>query len=186
MGKTLEMKPRTLDLLRKANEGAEIIEDFEVKVGLQTFKFRLAAPDIFTILKDQERCYQREYAVCVKDGLQEMPINESDWRKDLDRITDEDVREAQEKNKPVDLAQQVAEKNARFDTIMTLLPKILRDQDNKSIAETPTDQAELSRMIALNPSLMAALTEKYTNILSKINEVNRESKNLEGKNTEPK
>jgi len=176
MGKVIEM--RAITFIQKANQGAEIREDFDINFGGEILKLRLSAPDMFTIAKDQERCYQKEYALCTEDGMDKMQVNEADWIKELDRIEDVEVRKVMEADKPVNLAQQVASKNARFDTIVSMIPKILREQaSNELVCKDQAERNALADTIKSNPAIMTLLTEKYIQIITKINEVSKEAKN---------
>lgn len=178
MTKIYKMRP--LDTLRKANQNRDIKEVIELPLGNdETLKVVLSAPDMFTIMKDQERCYQKEYAECIQSGMEVLPINETDWNKTLNQITDTDVRKAMQDDKPVNLAEQVAKKNARFDTIRVLLPKALRDENGDLICKDPKEQLEMQQMISSNAEWMRLLTEGYVRLVGQINEVNESAKNLQ-------
>lgn len=176
MGKQIEM--RAISFIRKANQGAEIREDFDIELDGQVLKLRLSAPDMFTIAKDQKRCYQKEYALCVDEGMDEMPINETDWKKGQDNITDPEVRQTLEDDKPINLAEQVASENARFDTIVSMIPKILREQStNELVCNNADERGVLANAIKSNPAIMTILTQNYIKIITKYNEVSKEAKN---------
>jgi len=110
--------------------------------------------------------------------MDKMQVNEADWIKELDRIEDVEVRKVMEADKPVNLAQQVASKNARFDTIVSMIPKILREQaSNELVCKDQAERNALADTIKSNPAIMTLLTEKYIQIITKINEVSKEAKN---------
>src|SRR4030042_3569910 len=116
-------KTRIIDLVRKANREEIIQEDFELAISEQPVKLRLAMPDIFDILTDQTMAYDSALARCIREGMNDDPINEIEWQKEFDNIKDTDARENFIKDKPKTLAQQSAAKIARFITVKTLIPK---------------------------------------------------------------
>lgn len=177
MGQVLKMQPS--DLVRKANRSEKIEVTFDIEIGTEKFSALLTAPDMFEIAKQQERCKQKEYALCVEDGLQLRPINAEDWQDEIDKIEDSEVRKRLQESKPKNLADQIAEKNARLDTIRVLLPKALKNpEDRKPLFPTLDDQREFGEYISSHPSVMSLLTSKYVEIMNKLNEVNKTAKNL--------
>lgn len=173
---TLKMKP--IDVIRKANRSEKIEEKFEIVVSGQPIKMSISMPDVFTIMRDQERAYQKEYAICVLEGMDQMDINEAQWEKGLSEITDEDAKKALIDSKPETLAEQTAQKNARLATIQTLIPRILRDPETGNlICTNRSDQEELGNYLSNNSEAMRIITEKWASIMNKYAETRQAVKN---------
>ena len=146
------LKMKKIDLFRKANAAQTIQEDFEIIVNEDVTKMRIAMPDIFTILGDQKKAYAKELASCISEGLGEYTINEDELEKGLVEIKDKDAKEEMIKNKPKNLAEQLATELSRIHTIRTLIPKILRDPDNNNelICQTKADRDAMGDYLSNN------------------------------------
>ena len=181
MGNILKMSPA--DLIRKANRSEKIEVTFDIPMVVEGAEEKisalLTAPDMFEIAKQQERCKQKEYMLCVNDGLHLNGINEEDWQNEISKIEDSDTRKRLQENKPKNLADQISEKNSRLDTIRVLLPKVLKNPETRQLLfPTIDDQKEFGEYISSHPSVMSLLTTKYIEIMNKLNEVNKTVKNL--------
>ncbi len=175
MGEILKMRPA--DLIRNANRSEKIERKFKITVSGQEVELLLTAPDIFDVLKEQERCIQREYAECASQGMDKMPINEADWVDELSKISDSETRKSLTKDRPLNLAQQVARKNARLDTVRILLPKKLKNHDGSLAFPTLDDQKEFGEYVASHTDVMNIITKEYVDIMNQLNEVNKQAKN---------
>jgi hypothetical protein len=175
MGEILKMRPA--DLIRKANRSEKIERKFTITVSGEPVELLLTAPDIFDVLKEQERCIQKEYAECSAQGMDKMPINEADWINELSKITESETRKALTADKPMNLAQQVARKNARLDTVRVLLPKKLKLADGTLAFPSLDDQKEFGEYVASHSDVMNIITKEYVEIMNQLNEVNKQAKN---------
>ncbi len=170
------MKP--IELIKSAYDKKTIRVQFQIPLPGDTGHVDavLTAPDIYSILEVQEEVYQVKYADYVTKGHDKLPINESDWGKELKSYKG-DTRKRMEDEKPVNLADQMAKKFSKIRTIQELIPMFLRDRADKKLFPEPEDRTAFKEILCSNADLMNLLAQKYLELTSRINEVAREAKN---------
>jgi hypothetical protein len=181
---------RPIDLLKKANENKTKAVRFDLPPNHpDAMEAIMTAPDMFLIMEEQEKIYQKKYVECLEDGLGDKPINAADWKKEFDdtlRVQREAAKKAgrefdeknAEKNKPVDLAQQVAQKISKLRTVQEIIPKVIRKADGTLMFPTREEQQEFKDLICSDMKLFSYLSEKYIELFTEITTEETEVKNL--------
>ena len=125
-----ESGSRPIDILRSADRGDTLQVEFDIVLrnGIKLATAVLTAVDDYEIMKEQEKVYKMEYADCVRRGMDTLPIDEKEWEEYLASIENKETRKRESGNRPDNLAEQVARKIARMDTVQRVVPKFLRDQ----------------------------------------------------------
>ena len=165
-----------LQLLKKAHDNETIKVEFDITIGSTTVPVVLTAGDRFEIAKIQEDIVQEHYLGYSERGWDNKPVNEADWETDLENMKPE-TREHFTKQKPKNLAQQMAQKFARVKTIKELIPRFLKTKDGKKLCPTQADLDTMQEMIGESPVLMQLLAEKYTDLLTQEVEIGKAVKN---------
>jgi hypothetical protein len=190
----MDKKQRPIDLLRAANQNKRKYVRFDIPLGPDNaIEAIMNAPDVFLTLEEQEKIYQKKYAECVREGLKDDPINETDWEKDFEEtirvqreaakksdkeFNEQDARERALKDKPLNLAQQVAQKISRLRTVQEIIPKVIKTSDGKTLMfPTAEERAEFKEMICSDMKLFTYLSEKYIELLTDITKKENEVKN---------
>lgn len=186
MGNSNGKKQRPIDLLKAATKDKIKYVRFDIPLGENdAIEAIMNAPDMFLILEEQEKIYQKKYAECVRDGLDKEKPNEADWKKEFEetiRIQREaarkanrefkelEAREKAERDKPINLAQQVAQKISKLRTIQEIIPKVIKKADGKTLMfPTPEEREEFKEIICSDMTLFTFLSEKYVELFSDIN-----------------
>lgn len=189
-----EEKSRPIDLLKAAmkNKIKYVRFDIDLEEG-NSLEAIMNAPDMFLIIEEQEKIYQKKYAECVKEGLHKEPINEADWKRDYEetirvqreaavkanrKFDEKESRQRAERDKPVNLAQQVAQKISKLRTIQEIIPKVIKTADGHTLMfPTPEERSEFKELICSNMKLFTYLSEKYVELFSEISNEQEEVKN---------
>ena len=167
-----------MQLIRKANKEQELFEDFELEAYGTVYKLRISMPDIFDILEEQQLAKASAYAKCRAVGLDEYGIDEDAWNAQLAAIKDKDARKNLESKKPLNYAQQQSEEMARFTTVRTLLPKILKLSDTgELLCKTSADREQFGKYMANNSKALNIITEVWAKIMVRYSEVQETVKN---------
>lgn len=194
MGNTEKDKKRPIELLKAANANKIKYVRFDLQLdGDNVIEAIMNAPDMFFTLEEQEKIYQKKYAECRAEGLAGLAINEADWKKEMEdtiRIQKEtaqkqgktfnehEVRERALKDKPVDLAQQVAQKISKIRTVLEILPKVIKMSDGKTLMfPEAEDREEFKQIITSNMKLFTYLSEKYVDLFTQLTDEEGEVKN---------
>lgn len=186
---------RPIDLLKKANQNKIKYVRFDIPLGdNDSIEAIMNAPDMFLIMEEQEKIYQIKYAECVREGLKKEKVNEADWQKELEDTIrlkrenaqktgrefneDEARKRAEQDGRPVNLAQQVAQKISKIRTIQEIIPKVIKMSDGKTLMfPTPEEQAEFKEIICSDMKLFTYLSEKYVELMMEMIKEENEVKN---------
>ena len=194
-------KMRPIDLLKAANINKIKYVRFDIPLDAgNSIEAIMNAPDLFFILEEQEKIYQKKYAECKADGMAGVEINDADWKKEVEdtiRIQREaaqkqgkefNEREARDKaarDKPVDLAQQVAAKISKIRTVQEILPKVIKMADGKTLMfPEKEDREDFKEIITSNMKLFTYLSEKYVDLFTQLTTDEEEVKNVSEQETQ--
>lgn len=185
---------RPIDFLIRANENKTKAVRFDLPPNHpNAMEAIMTAPDMFLITEEQEKIYQKKYSECLEDGLGGKPINEADWKKDAEdtlrvqresahkagrKFDEKEARANIEKNKPVDLAQQVAQKISKLRTIQEIIPKVIRKADGNLMFPTREEQQKFKDLVCSDMKLFSYLSEKYIELFTEVTKEEAEVKNL--------
>lgn len=187
------MKP--IELFQKALDKEKIEVRFDLKAGEETLPAKITALDIREIAKLQEIEYEIKRAELESTrGIGGMLINERKWKIDIQSQLDnmkmgekeskEDFKKRVdgrrielEKEKPSTLAEQLATRFSRFDLLPVMLPRFLKNPDGRLIFETVEDQQQFEKILKANMELLTFITEKYLEVIDKMNKAREAAKN---------
>jgi hypothetical protein len=174
----LKMPKRPIELLRAAHAKKRIELSFEIPIDEKTnISAVLTAPDLYSIWEEQGLLYERKLADLNSSGDDKRPINDSTWTKELEGLSG-DALKAMMATKPKTLAEQMASKLSRYETIYNLVPRFLRTPDRKLLFPTNADRKEFKEIMYSDANLMKLISQKYLELSQKVNEVGQDVKNL--------
>ena len=193
MGQT-DKKLRPIELLKAANINKIKYVRFDIPLDAgNSIEAIMNAPDLFFIIEEQEKIYQKKYAECKSDGMGGMEINDADWKKEVEdtiriqketalkqqkKFNEPEAREKVGRDKPIDLAQQVALKISKIRTVQEILPKVIKMADGKTLMfPEREDREEFKQIITSNMKLFTYLSEKYVDLFTQLTSDEEEIKN---------
>jgi len=71
-----------------------------------------------------------------------------------------------------------AKQNSRYDLVVSLIPKYLRDEKGELLFSTPEEQIEFRDYVKENGELTKLLSEKWLSLVNKISDAEETAKNL--------
>ena len=156
-------------LIEAAYEKRKVEVRFKINIDGQEVPCMLSAIEYSDILKVQNKIYIREMAKAESEGLDKLPISESDWKKELDGVSAE-TRKVMEK--PANAAEQHAKKISWYETILDIMPEHLKQDKpgNPPLLNNPEEIALFKKLIKADGKLFGTLTEAW----SKLNEMKKE------------
>lgn len=173
--------PKPIDLIRAALEKQK--RGIGVEFDLPTdppLRVIMAAPDLFTLWQEQEIVYQRELAQRKAAGDDKFPINKDQWEREF-REAGPEMQAIMMREKPQNLAEQIAQRTSRFKTIIELLPKCLRDAETgEPLCQTPEDEHALKAFLTSDPAILGLVTEKYAELARRVQSTLDAAKNSPG------
>lgn len=168
---------RAIDLIRAALEKRKLEIEFELPTDPPA-RVKMQAPDLMGIWAEQEIIYQRELARCKVEGMDKLQVNVESWEQDLQGLSAE-ARAAMLREAPRNLAEQLAQKLARYGTVWQVLPRCLRDaKTGEPLCKTPEEERDLKAFIASDPNVIALLTAKYAELATAVQHLEDEAKNF--------
>jgi len=169
------MSKKAIDLLRGSNRYKIIREDVDIPLDDdKVIEAYFAAPDIWSIKEEQELVYAVKLKVAERRGLAKEKIDEADFQAELDQIDDstpegQKARKYVASQRPLNLAQQTAQKMTKFATIRNILPKFLYDRKTgERLFPDEDDQAAFTEIVAQNMELFTLLANAYTRLSTKV------------------
>lgn len=169
------MKP--IEIIKNAYNKKKIELQFELPLDKdEKLDVVLTAPDVYAIIEVQEEMYQSKYAEYRDKAYDKRPINEADWQKEIE-LYEGTAREQAEKDKPKNLAEQMAKKFAKIRTVQELIPMFLRDTKGNKVCETIEEREAFKEILCSNPDLMQLLAQKYIELSGMISKVGEKAKN---------
>uniref|UniRef100_A0A6M3JYX0 Uncharacterized protein n=1 Tax=viral metagenome TaxID=1070528 RepID=A0A6M3JYX0_9ZZZZ len=168
-----------IDLLIAAHRKRVIVENIDIPVEEGVIiEAVLEAPDIYAIQELQDRIYRKMYEVYRQDGLDQAPIDEKEWEREL-LLYDVETRELIVKTKPDNSAQQGAGKFAKIRTIQELIPQYLKDRKtNKPLCPDDDSRKKFKEILCSDTNLSNLLAQAYVRLAKKIGEAGKQAKNL--------
>jgi hypothetical protein len=172
------MEQNALDLLEKATQKDAIKIEFELfNDGETIVPAILAIGDRIAIGEIQDDVYDEYYQKYVNMGYDKSPMNEARWEGELKQLKNLNAIERLRSNKPMNLADQKAQKNARIRAIQKIVPTILYNTDMTLKYPTEEEQNRFRGIIATNQKLLILLITKYIELLTEIDKVEDAVKN---------
>lgn len=182
---------RPIELLKAAHEKKVARVEFQIPAGEGKFiDAVLTAPDIFDIQEIQDKIYRKTFAEYRKEGLEDEPIDEEAWNRELDETRKsmrdkgksdkeiEDTVASLEKEKPRNMAQQGALRISKIRTTQELIPLHLRDKKTSEfLFPDKEDRRVFKEILCSDLSLMQLLTNKYLELTLLIGKTEDDVKN---------
>lgn len=178
-------KLSAIALLKRANQNAVLEASFQIPVGDDdTFiDAKLTAPDIIDIWQESELQRKALWSKAQDAGLVGKPINEAEWRKEIEKARAEiekanpEEREAREKaletmeaNPPQDLAEQFANQHAGINVVRNIIPRYLRDLEDRPLFPSEADQNDFRRIMSKNGRIFDVISGIYVSLSKQIAE----------------
>ena len=174
-----------IDLLKRANQNAVLEASFQIPVGdgESFIGAKLTAPDIIEIWQESELQRKALWAKAQEAGLVGKPINEDEWKREIEKAQAEvekaspEDREAREKalasleeNRPKDLAEQFANQHAGINIVRNIIPRYLRDLDDRPLFQSEADQNDFRRIMSKNSEIFDVISRIYVSLSKQIAE----------------
>ncbi|HNR69540.1 MAG TPA: hypothetical protein PKN24_15955 [bacterium] len=170
-------KVSTIELLRRANQGAVLETSFQIPIGDGNFiDAKLTAPDAMRIWEESDLERRAVWAKAEEKGLVGKPINRVEWDADLERMTPEE-RELAEQNPPVDQAEQFARRFGGINVLREIIPRHLRDTRGEYLFGEKQDREDFVRIMFYNQEILRVVSNAYVELTRKINQAREAIKN---------
>jgi len=168
-----DQKPSNIELLKKAYKNDTI--EIEFDAGGVMASLNLA--DIQGIFSEQSKIQDLKYAEYVAKEFHKMPINENAWIKFIDGIEDEKHKERLSKDRPVNLAEQFADRDTRNLILSELVPKHLKDPKTKEALFTESEALEFGQLVLSTPKLARLLNNEIMKMTEQVDKIRETAKN---------
>jgi len=186
----MDEKKSAIELIEAAQKKKVVKVDFNFPLDEKNIlPMSLHSPDMFTIQEIQDINYRAKFAEYRKKGLHEEPIDEAAWEKDLNDQIDALKKEGAKKeaieltvktlkdDKPLNMAQEGAQRYSRIKTSQDILPMFLRDREGNVLFKTQDERDRFKAIISSDISLMNLLVQKYVELTTLITETTEQAKN---------
>lgn len=176
-------KKKLLSIIKAANAKQVLDIEFNLPLDGKNFKVTMTKPDNMELAKVQEIAKSRALAEGIADGLDKYPVNESKWaqfkEQSIKNITNREQRRKAErdleKEKPVNLAEQMAVEASWYETANKIIPGILYS-DGEPLFETDEELGVYRKMIK-KIEIFSLLMGKFTEIMTQDKEAGEAVKN---------
>ena len=170
-----ESKLTNAQLLKKAYAG----ETIEVKIELMKGMIGvLCLADIQEIAIKQADIQTERYLYYRDEKkYDKKPIDDPQWQKYVNGITDQKQRSKTAGEPPRDLADQLSQRDTRNIILSQLLPAQLKHPETGEPLFTPEEIPAVGRTILSTPSLAELLGNQIIEMTSKIDEIVKKAKN---------
>lgn len=173
-----------IGILRKAVKKSSVFIDFELQIGDDILKLTMKNPDIMEMSKVQELAKASEYARASAKGLDRVAIDEKKWetfcKEATSGIKDKNQKARALKNlnneKPANRAEQIAKEAAYLVTAKEILPTVIYSDDELVFKDA--QDIELFNAIISSPENFTLLIGKFTELVTKVQDVGAAAKNL--------
>lgn len=179
---------KNIDILRLANQKRRVEVPFELDLDGTIIKLVMKNPDPLQIARIQEVAKAKEKAEAAKKGLHLFPIDNEKWENFRDQNTAgvtnkkdrKNILKELDKNKPANLAEQIALEASWYETAKQILPMLIYD-DNELFFDT-SEELEIYYETIKNIDIFALMMGKFTELISKSNLIGQAAKNLPASN----
>ena len=164
-----EKHQRPIDLLKRAYQADTV--NISIPIDENTaIDAVMSPPDVWQIMEKQDAIYAAKLGEKINQGLGLLPIDEAEWQQEIAQY-DKETAERLQIKRPANAAEQQARKYAKFVLIQELLPEIMRDREtNELLFPTAEERKEFAHLIRSNLKLFNMLTQKYIELISKMNQ----------------
>ena len=180
----MKKKANNLEILKNARAKRDISLDFKLELDGNTIDVTMTAPDMVWLSRVQETAKAKAKAEAVMDGLDMFPVDEEKWdnylklntakvNKREDRVR---IVENLQKEKPRDLAEQIALESSWYETAKKIIPKIILVDDKKIFSTS--DGLDLYMGLIKDIKIYSLLMSKFAELMSTISAVGDTEKNL--------
>lgn len=173
---------KALEILKAANEKRAVQIDFILPVDGYEIPVTMKNLDIIEVSRIQQIALEKEYYRAQQEGLDVLPVNEERWQRYVERSTEnvsgkakKDIIKRLEKEKPQNLAQQVAMEASWYETGRKYIPKILYVADEPLFNENNID--EYYQLIQ-DMDILTLLINKFAELVAMQRNVEEAGKNL--------
>lgn len=167
-----------LDLLKKAYDKETVQVKFSIPIdGNKTIGAVISIDDRTAISKQLRKLYQLSLADYKAEGYHNRPVNQDDWQRYLDSIKDEKVREVEKKRPPKNLAEQLANIDAREELIVTVAPQFIRRETGELMFETADARKQFAMLAKRNMKLANIVAENFLKLFDQMREAEDTAKN---------
>lgn len=109
--------------------------------------------------------------------LKKEPYDEMEWKKHIDQIQDEKVKEERKKNPPESRAHQIAENFSIQKTVLEIIPEYLLNSDGKPLLKTEDNKRAFREYAEQNDDLFMQVMQMYLDILGEYQKIQDTAKN---------
>ena len=176
-------RERVMNVLRAGIERQSVRVDFTMTVNGTELDLSMRNPDMYEMARMQEVALARGRAEAAREGLTGLPVDEERWRVFKEqavaaikgRTQRKQVLDRLEKDKPRDLADQIAKEGAWLAAARRMIPKVLYCGDELLFC----DEASLALYEDLmkNSGYFSLLVSKFTELVALSGEVDKAAKN---------
>lgn len=164
-------------LLDEALKETVIIKTAVLQIGKTEVEVSLQSIDLLEISKRQQIIWQKNFRENCAEGLDKYSIDEAQWQETLS-LASEAAREQLEKDKPENLAAQMASKFSMLETILELVPARLKTQ-GKLLLPKREQVLKFKELVNNDAVLFRQILDLYVAVSSKEKEVSDAAKNEE-------
>lgn len=169
---------KTIDLIQKARDKQDLDVFFDLDVNGEKIPVLLSTIDYFDIIEAQDVEYNKCFAKYRREGLDQEPIDEGKWQKELKQYKDKEIRDARAKEKPQNMAEQSAQRFSQMKTMTEIIPRYMRDpKTRKLLFQTPDEQAYMKELIRSDMNIFTQVSKRYGELFTKMKEKKDEVKN---------
>jgi len=172
---------KALEIIRSANEKRQVQVDFNITIDGVDIPVTMKNIDLIKVSQIQQMALEKALYECRKDNLHLLPINEERWQQHLERATQnlrgkikKEVLRRMEKEKPKNLAEQIALEISWYETGRKYIPQILYCGDYLLFDESNIDDYY---KIIKDMDLLTLLVNKFAELRTLQFEVEDAAKN---------
>ena len=170
-----------LNILRAANERRAVQIDFDLVVDGVTIPVTMKGIDIIEVSRLQQLAIEKALFEAKQEGLDRLPVNEERWQQYVERTVAntkgkirKQILERLEREKPKNLAEQVALESSWYETGRKYIPRILYVGNDLWFDESTLD--EYYQMVQ-DVDILSLLITKFVELLALQRSVEEAAKN---------
>ena len=167
-------KKSMIELLEKSYKNDTVKIEFELGGSIVV----LTLADASKMFQEQKKAYQNAKDEYDKRGWDEKGIDVKEWETYADRFKDDPETLGRiEKNKPENLAEQMADSDTRLVMFESLFGKFIRKTDGTPCFESQNEIDRFGRLIVSTPKLQTLIMKQMTQLTELVTKLGEQAKN---------
>jgi len=173
-GKMTSVQLQNLEILDLAYDQAKFQTKIILPLGDHVIVAILEAIDIKDIWREQKILKAQIFQKYCEAGWDKEDYDKELWKQTLENLNDEQKKKAEP---PKSKAEQYSQSESFLETVISLIPKRLKDIDGNLLFPTEDSLQKISKFIWTNPSMLSLIQNAYLEVSNLVEKTAEEAKN---------